>query len=99
MPPSCHPHTHICRSTLPRGATGGDSWLEHRGKPCGPPPEASQGRKGLSELLQHTSCPTQDGKGALGDAWLQAKGKQKVPGECLVAFLGCVLATVMYQLW
>lgn len=61
--------------------TGGDSWLEQKGKRSVPSPEVAMGRRGLAEVLAHgSSNPYQDGR-ALDDLWLQPSGKLKVPGR------------------
>lgn len=73
-----------CSSKLEPGVTGGDSWLEQKGKKFVASPEVAMGRRGLAEVLQQTSNPYHDGR-ALDDAWLQPSGKQKVPGEAVTA--------------
>lgn len=71
----------VCiRCQLNPGVTGGDAWLEHKGKRPVASAEAAQGRNGLMEIIQQSSNPYVDGR-AMGDAWLSAGGKKRVPGK------------------
>lgn len=67
-----------CRCYLHPGVTGGDAWLEARGKRFVDSPEVSRGRRGLAEVLAQSSNPYADGR-ALDDAWLTQRGKRRVP--------------------
>ncbi|KAG2454761.1 hypothetical protein HYH02_000596 [Chlamydomonas schloesseri] len=76
----------------PQGYTGGDQWLEHKGKGNAPGPEQRRGRRDLADVLQQkaladgargTSAPAGDSQQhqkELGDVWLDAKGKRRVEG-------------------
>lgn len=72
--------------------TGGDQWLEHKGKGNAPGPEQRRGRRDLADVLQQkavadgprgTSAPARGDQlqhKEQGDAWLDAKGKRRVEG-------------------
>lgn len=81
-PGSCCPWlpASLCSCSLNPVVTGGDSWLEHKGKKFVAAPDVLMGRKGLTEVLQQTSNPYEDHR-ALDDSWLKPSGKLKVPGE------------------
>ncbi|GIL77206.1 hypothetical protein Vretimale_3116 [Volvox reticuliferus] len=72
---------HTCH-LKPEGYTGGDQWLEARGKAKPMGPEQRRGRRDLTEVLRAPG----EGRpppapGALaGDMWLDAKGKARVEG-------------------
>eukprot|EP00955_Chlamydomonas_euryale_P087481 364297-Chlamydomonas_euryale.AAC.11 len=56
-----------------------DRWLDHKGKAKPDGPEVRRGRRDLTETIQQSGNPYQDGR-SLGDTWLEAKGKAMPPG-------------------
>ncbi|GFR42018.1 hypothetical protein Agub_g2834 [Astrephomene gubernaculifera] len=86
---------HTCH-LKPQEYTGGDRWLEARGKAHAPGPEQRRGRRDLSDvLLLKARAGSAEGSGgagavagkgaragaaAVGDMWLDAKGKAHAEG-------------------
>ncbi|KAG2495250.1 hypothetical protein HYH03_006523 [Edaphochlamys debaryana] len=75
---------HTCHMK-PTAYTGGDRWLEHKGKANAPGPEQRRGRRDLTDVLQQKAA--QEGAAKewgtgqpLGDVWLDAKGKGQAEG-------------------
>lgn len=60
--------------------TGGDLWLEYRGKATPAGPEMRRGRQDLFETFQQRSNAYEPGASMVGDLWLEHKGKRDVPG-------------------
>lgn len=60
--------------------SGGDAWLEKKGKARVPGPEQRRGRQGLFETFQQSSNPYVDGR-TLDDIFLETKGKSAVPHQ------------------
>lgn len=58
--------------------SGGDAWLEKKGKARVTGPEQRRGRQGLFETIQQSSNPYLDGR-TLDDMFLEARGKSAVP--------------------
>ncbi|GFH15149.1 uncharacterized protein HaLaN_11323 [Haematococcus lacustris] len=58
--------------------TGGDSWLEAKGKAHPPGPEQRRGRRDLTQVITQQGNPYQDGQ-KQGDQWLEARGKGTAP--------------------
>ncbi|KAL6759315.1 hypothetical protein V8C86DRAFT_2577846 [Haematococcus lacustris] len=58
--------------------TGGDSWLEAKGKAHPPGPEQRRGRRDLTQVITQQGNPYQDGQ-KQGDQWLEARGKGTSP--------------------
>lgn len=61
-----------------RFGSGGDAWLEKKGKARVPGPEQRRGRQSLFETFQQSSNPYLDGR-TLDDIFLEARGKSAVP--------------------
>ncbi|KXZ46813.1 hypothetical protein GPECTOR_40g547 [Gonium pectorale] len=75
---------HTC-NLKPEGYTGGDQWLEAKGKAKPPGPEVRRGRRDLADVIQQRPPPdprvgSAAAPAVTGDQWLDAKGKLKVEG-------------------
>ncbi|MEW5298307.1 MAG: hypothetical protein WDW36_001447 [Sanguina aurantia] len=73
--------------------TGGDVFLEAKGRAAAAGPEVRRGRKDLRHIIQQTPY---DGR-SLGDSWLEAKGRQQVDGPEVLRGRPTLFNTIQQQ--